>query len=235
MTLNARMVVQVGELGLDVSFTAAAGEMVAVVGPNGAGKSTLVQVCGFLIAPNTGFLRLDGQQVSGTPLQARRRATLLLQSPILLDRSVLANVELGLKLRGVPATERRQRSHVWLSRFGVEELGSRRARRLSGGEAQRVALARALAFEPDIVLLDEPFTALDQPARESLVDATMAELRRLGSTTIFVTHNRQEAVRLADRVLVLVDGEIRQHGTVAAVQAAPADATVAAFIGAPGG
>ncbi len=212
-----------------------AGEVLAVLGPNGAGKSTLVQLCGFLIAPDEGFLRLDGERIQGTPLPVRRRATLLLQSPMLLDRSVLANVELGLKLRGVPPVECRERSMTWLSRFGVDALASRRARRLSGGEAQRVALARALVFEPDIVLLDEPFTALDQPTRESLVDATMAELRRLGATTIFVTHDRLEALRLADRVLVLVDGEIRQQGVPTAVRAAPADAVVAAFIGGGGG
>ncbi len=232
--LNVRVRLQ-NRTVLDIEhLSIGAGEVLAVLGPNGAGKSTLVQVCGFLIAPDAGFLRLDGRQISGTPLRARRRATLLLQSPMLLDRSVLANVELGLKLRGVPAAERRQRSLAWLSRFGVEQLALRRARRLSGGEAQRVALARALVFEPDIVLLDEPFTALDQPTRESLVDATVAELRKLGSTTIFVTHDRQEALRLADRVLVIVDGVIRQQGSVAAVLAAPADATVASFMGGGG-
>src|SRR5207248_4787684 len=116
-----------------------------------------------------------------------------------------ANVELGLRLRGLPAALRRERSLDWLSRFGIAGLAGRQARRLSGGEAQRVALARALAFEPEIVLLDEPFTGLDQPAREILVGETMTELRRLGGTTIFVTHDREEAITFADRVLVLVD------------------------------
>jgi ABC-type sulfate/molybdate transport systems ATPase subunit len=206
------------------------GEVIAVLGPNGAGKSTLLQICGFLLRPDEGTVSLDGRAVSGTPLSVRRRATLLLQSPLLLDRRVLANVELGLQLRGVPGRERRGRALEWLERFGVAELAERHARTLSGGEAQRVALARALAFEPEIALLDEPFTALDQPTRESLVGASMAELRRLGCTTIFVTHDRTEAARFADRLLVLIGGEIRQQGTPADVQARPIDETVRAYV-----
>jgi ABC-type sulfate/molybdate transport systems ATPase subunit len=146
---------------------------------------------------------------------------------------VQANVELGLQLRSFPKRERHTRAHEWLQRFDVAHLAERSARALSGGEVQRVALARALAFEPEIVLLDEPFTELDQPAREALVGATMAELRRLGCTTVFVTHDRQEALAVADRVLVLVDGRIRQLGSPAEVQAQPVDAVVAAYIGAP--
>src|SRR5436853_180287 len=102
----------------------------------------------------------------------------------------------------------------------------------SGGEAQRVALARALAFEPAIVLLDEPFTALDQPTRESLVGEAMRELRRLGATTLFVTHDRTEAITLADRVIVLVDGRLRQVDRPDELLARPADATIAAYVGA---
>jgi tungstate transport system ATP-binding protein len=211
----------------------AAGEVLAVLGPNGAGKSTLLHVCGFLLAPSAGNVLLDGAPVAGTPLAARRRATLLLQTPMLLDRSVIANVELGLRLRGIVRSERKGRARDWLSRFEIGHLAERSARELSGGEAQRVALARALAFEPEIVLLDEPFTALDQPTRESLVSNAVAELRRLGSTTIFVTHDRLEAIHLADRLLVMVDGLIRQQGTPAEVGANPVDAEVAGFMGPP--
>jgi len=207
-------------------------EVVAVLGPNGAGKSSLLHLLGFLTAPSAGVVLLDGRPVRGADLQARRRTSLLLQSPVLLDRSVLANAELGLRLRGVPSAERRRRSLDWLDRFGVAALAPRQARTLSGGETQRVALARALAFEPDIVLLDEPFTALDQPSRESLVDAAVAELRRLQATTVFVTHERQEAFRFADRAIVLIDGALRQHGDPYEIRQHPIDATVAAYIGA---
>jgi tungstate transport system ATP-binding protein len=226
--LGVRTVLAVDELAIGD------GEVVAVLGPNGAGKSTLLHVCGFLLAPATGCVLFDGQQVRGTPLWARRRATLLLQQPVLYRGSVLGNVELGLRLHGVPKGERRSRALEWLRRFGVEALTDRPAQRLSGGEAQRVALARALAFEPEIVLFDEPFTTLDQPTREALVSATIAELRRLRCTTVFVTHDRQEALDVADRVLVLIDGRIRQSGPPAEVRAHPVDAIVAAYIGGSG-
>ncbi|MHB8576135.1 MAG: ABC transporter ATP-binding protein [Dehalococcoidia bacterium] len=222
--LSGREVLSVDDLRIS------AGEVLAVLGPNGAGKSTLLQLCGFLRAPDEGRMFFDGGEMHGVPLWARRRATLLLQAPIMLERSVLANVELGLALRGRPRAERRQRSVAWLERFGVAHLAGRAARTLSGGEAQRVALARALAFEPEIVLLDEPFTALDQPTRETLVRDAVRELRRLGATTVFVTHDRWEAQTLADRLIVLIDGRVRQAGTPAEVCTHPADAIVAAFV-----
>ncbi|HEY7296209.1 MAG TPA: ATP-binding cassette domain-containing protein [Dehalococcoidia bacterium] len=207
-----------------------AGEVLAVLGPNGAGKTTLLHICGFLLAPDRGSVWLSGVPVRGTPLAARRRATLLLQSPVLLAGSAVENVELGLRLRGMRGAARRQRALEWLDRFGVARLASRSARTLSGGEAQRVALARALVFEPEIVLLDEPFTAMDQPTREALTGTAVAELRRLGAATIFVTHDRDEALRLADRALVLVEGCVRQEGTPNDLRAHPADAVVAAFM-----
>ena len=207
------------------------GDVLAVLGPNGAGKSTLLQLCGFLLAPSHGRLLLDGREVRGTPLAARRRTTLLLQTPALLNRPVLENVELGLRLRGASARARREHGLRALARFGIAHLAGRRAATLSGGEAQRVALARAVAFEPEIVLLDEPFTALDQPTRELLVGETIAAFRAAGVTVVFVTHDRQEAIVLADRVVVLVDGGVRQMGTPAEIRAAPVDETVARFLG----
>ena len=213
------------------SLTIAAGEVLAVLGPNGAGKSTLLRVCGFLEAPADGQVLLDGRVVRGTPLWARRSATMLLQQPVLFRGTVRANVELGLRLHGIERSLHRSRAEEWLARFGVQHLADRSARALSGGEVQRVALARALAFEPQIVLLDEPFAALDQPTRETLVETTLAELRRLGCTTIFVTHERREALRLADRALVLAEGCIRQIGAPAELRAQPVDALVAAYMG----
>ena len=208
------------------------GEVLAVLGPNGAGKSTLLHICGFLLRPTQGQVLLDGRPVHGTPLWARRRAALLLQHPVLYRGSVLANVELGLRLHGAPRQGRRQQALGWLGRFGVEDLAGRSGQALSGGEVQRVALARALALEPDIVLLDEPFTGLDQPTREELVSATITELRRLHATTVFVTHDRAEALAMADRVVILAQGRVRQLGSPAEVRAHPADALVAAYIGA---
>jgi tungstate transport system ATP-binding protein len=210
-----------------------AGEVLAVLGPNGAGKTTLLHVCGFLLAPDAGEMLLDGVPVRGTPLAARRRATLLLQAPVLLAGTALQNVELGLRLRGVPGKARRPLAHEWLARFGVGHLARRSARALSGGEAQRVALARALAFAPEIVLLDEPFTAMDQPTREALTGAALAELRRLGAATVFVTHDRDEALRLADRAIVLAEGRVLQEGSPAELRTRPASSLVAAFMAGP--
>ncbi len=224
---GGRLVLEVEQLQLS------AGEVLAVLGPNGAGKSTLLHVCGFLLAPDAGAVLLDGVPVRGTPLAARRRATLLLQSPVLLAGTALHNVELGLRLRGVPGKERRRLAQEWLERFGVGDLAARPSRALSGGEAQRVALARALAFAPEVVLLDEPFTAMDQPTREALTGDALAELRRLGAATVFVTHDRDEALRLAGRAIVLAEGRVLQAGSPAELRARPATPLVAAFMAGP--
>ena len=207
------------------------GEVLAVLGPNGAGKSTLLQVLGLLEPPAEGEVRFEGEPVAGRELALRRRMAAVFQESLLLDRSVLANVELGLALRGVARQERRERVHRWLARFEVEGLAGRSARKLSGGEAQRVSLARAFALEPEVLLLDEPFSALDQPTRESLIEELAGVLQETGVTAVFVTHDRDEAARLAHRVAVLSDGRLRQVGPTAEVFSAPADETVAAYVG----
>jgi tungstate transport system ATP-binding protein len=207
------------------------GEVLAVLGPNGAGKSTLLNVLGLLERPAAGEVRFDGEPVPGRELELRRRMAAVFQEPLLLNRLVEANVGLGLALRGVPRAERRQRVRRWLARFGIEALAGRSARSLSGGEAQRVSLARAFALEPEVLLLDEPFSALDQPTRESLLDELAAVLTETGVTAVFVTHDRDEAARLADRVAVLAGGRLLQVGPTAEVFSSPADGTVAAYVG----
>ena len=207
------------------------GEVLAVLGPNGAGKSTLVQVLALLERPSKGEVRFQGEPVAGRELALRRRMAVVFQESLLLNRSVEANARLGLSLRGVPRREQAERARHWLARFGVEELAGRTARTLSGGEAQRVSLARAFALEPEVVLLDEPFSALDQPTRETLIEELASVLRETRTTTVFVTHDRDEAARLADRVIVLADGRVRQVGPTAEVFAAPADETVASYVG----
>jgi tungstate transport system ATP-binding protein len=156
----------------------------------------------------------------------------MLQEPLLLRRSVAENVAIGLRLRGVPRSERRLRVKRWLDRFDVAHLAQRSARKISGGEAHRVSLARAFALEPEVLLLDEPFSALDQPTRESLVEELAAALSETGLTTVFVTHDRSEALRLGHRCAVVVGGELRQVGPTAEVFAAPVDEDVASLVGA---
>ena len=207
------------------------GEVLAVLGPNGAGKSTLLQVLALLERPAQGEVRFEEEPVAGRELALRRRLAVVFQESLLLNRSVEANVGLGLSLRGVSRHERGERVRRWLARFGIDGLARRSARTLSGGEAQRVSLARAFALEPEVLLLDEPFSALDQPTREALIEELAAVLQETGVTTVFVTHDRDESARLAHRVAVLSEGRLSQVGPTAEVFSAPADETVAAYVG----
>ncbi len=206
-------------------------EVLAVLGPNGAGKSTLLQVMALLERPAEGEVSFDGRPVARRELALRRRMAVVFQESLLLTRSVEANVGLGLALRGVRRRERAERARRWLARFGIDGLAKRSARSLSGGEAQRASLARAFALEPEVLLLDEPFSALDQPTREALIDELAAALRETDVTAVFVTHDRDEAARLSDRVAVLADGRLRQVGPTPEVFSAPADETVASYVG----
>jgi len=208
-----------------------AGEVLAVVGPNGAGKSTLIQVMALLERPAAGSVFFDGHRVEGDRLPYRRRMAMLFQEPLLLDTSVEKNVRSGLSLRGVPRSEQARRTAYWLERLGIAHLARRPARSLSGGEAQRVSLARALALEPEVLLLDEPFAGLDPSIRESFLSDLEGILHEGRLTTVFVTHDRAEALRLGDRVAVMMGGSIRQVGTTAKIFAAPVDEEVAAFVG----
>ena len=207
------------------------GELLAVVGPNGAGKSTLVQVATLLERPTQGEVLFDGERVGGNVLPFRRRMAVVFQEPLLLDMSVENNVRSGLALRGVPRADQELRATQWLERFGMAHLAERSARTLSGGEAQRTSLARALALEPEVLVLDEPFAALDAPTRAALIDDLDEILGSSRITTVFVTHDRSEALRLGDRVAVLMDARVRQLGTPTEVFAAPTDSEVAAFVG----
>jgi tungstate transport system ATP-binding protein len=207
-----------------------AGEVLAVIGPNGAGKTTLLQVAAALLSPASGEVRFEGRAVQDDPLAYRRRLAVVMQEALLIDGTVLDNVALGMKLRGVGRAERRQRALAWLGRFGIAALAGRPARRISGGEAQRASLARAFAIEPRLLLLDEPFSGLDQPTRTALTADLAAVLRETGTTAIFVSHDREEAMQLADRVAVVLDGRLRQVGPTQSVFGAPVDEEVATFV-----
>ena len=205
------------------------GETLAVLGPNGAGKTTLLLALAALL-PATGEIRFRGTRVTD-PLAFRRRMAVVFQRPLLLDRSVRENAELGLALRGVAARARRDRASDALARLGIAHLADRPALGLSGGEAQRVSIARAIAVGPEILFLDEPFAALDAPSRESLIADLARVLRARRVTTVLVTHDRDEALSLADSIAVLLDGRLRQLDAAERVFASPADPEVAAFVG----
>ena len=213
------------------AFAAPRGQVTAVIGPNGSGKSTLLAALQLLIKPRRGVLTLDGAPMRDDPLGTRRRTASVFQEALLLSMSVRRNVETALGLHKVPRGERRDRAMRWLRRLGVDGLADRHARELSGGEAQRVSLARAFALEPSLLLLDEPFSALDAPTRTTLIDDFAAIVRETGVTTVLVTHDREEALRLADHVALLIGGTLRQSGPPETVFSAPADPEVAAFVG----
>jgi tungstate transport system ATP-binding protein len=209
-----------------------AGEVLGVIGPNGSGKSTLLRILGLLERPDEGRVLFGGRAVDAREaLAERRRIATVFQEPLLADASVRDNAGLGLRFRGVPAAEAAARATPWLERPGVAALAARAARTLSGGEAQRVALARALVLEPEVLLLDEPFSGLDAPTRAALVTDLGAILRADRVTTVFVTHERGEAQALADRVAVLMDGRLRQLDETARVFYAPVSPEVARFVG----
>jgi len=207
----------------------AEGEHLALLGPNGAGKSSLVLGLAALVRTD-GDLRYRGESVQDADAY-RRHIAVVFQRPLLLDRSVRENAALGLALRGVSKRERDARAETELARLGVGHLAGRSAIGLSGGEAQRVSIARALATDPEILFLDEPFSALDAPTRETLIADLAHVLRERGVTTVMVTHDRDEALSLADRIGVVMNGELRQLDTPEAVFSVPTDPEIAAFVG----
>jgi tungstate transport system ATP-binding protein len=224
-----------GATVLDVPAVAVGrGEIFALIGPNGAGKSTLLRILGLLERPTAGMVRFRGQPVpwGGRDLLAtRRQFACVFQEPLLCDATVKANVALGLRLRHRPAKEVAAQVERWLARLGIAHLAGRGARTLSGGEAQRTSLARAFAARPDVLLLDEPFAALDPPTRDELLRLLRELLRQEGITTIFVTHDREEALRLGDRIAVMMGGRLHQVGPPSAVFGRPITEEVARFVG----
>lgn len=219
----------------DVSFSVSKGEIFTIMGLSGSGKSTLVRCINRIIEPTAGSVLVDGVNVvekSAEQLRAlrRRRIAMVFQSFALLPhKSVRDNVELGLMIRGEPEAERRRKSDAALDRVGLSGWSDRRPDNLSGGMKQRVGLARALASDPDILLMDEPFSALDPLIRSELQHELLKLQRDINKTIVFITHDFHEAVRLSDQLAVMRDGKFVQVGTPHDIVLRPADAYVANF------
>ncbi len=227
-------VIRGGSLILNVpQLTVADGEILSLIGPNGAGKSTLLQALAALIKPSRGEVLFRGRKIGAEipQLDYRRRLAMILQEPLLFDATVYSNVASGLKLRGMKKHEIEPIVVKCMERFGIAHLKDRSARSLSGGEARRTSIARAFATDPEVLLLDEPFSALDPLIREALMEDLEEVLRETRITTIFVTHDRQEALRLSTRFGVMGAGEILQEGPPDEIMNRPVDEFVASLVG----
>ncbi|WP_166802740.1 ABC transporter ATP-binding protein [Streptomyces sp. ICN441] len=215
--------------GLDLEV--ADGRLLALLGPSGCGKTTTVQVASGLLTPAGGTVRLRGTDVTRTPPE-RRGAAVVFQQPMLLPhRTALDNVAFPARVRGRPRRAARASALEHLRRVGLDALADRYPRQLSGGQAQRVALARALAAEPAVLLLDEPFSALDPGLRHTMRDLLVSVQRELAVTTVLVTHDQSEAAAVADTVALLDHGRLLQQARPADLYAHPASRAVARFLG----
>lgn len=209
------------------------GEIFAVIGPNGAGKSTLLRILNLLEKPSRGEIVIGGTLVgpSTNSLALRRKMAMVFQEPLLFNSTVFENVAYGLRVRKYSKTEIEERVNQFLAKFDIRHLSGHHALRLSGGEAQRVSLARALVFEPEVLLLDEPFASLDPPTKEVLREDLERIIREMKVTAVYVTHDRTEALMLADRMAVMDKGEILQVGTPDEIFNYPVNERVADFVG----
>jgi glycine betaine/proline transport system ATP-binding protein len=220
----------------DVSFDVHKGEVFVVMGLSGSGKSTLVRCLTRLIEPTSGNLEMDGEDVRAMDRGAlrelrRRRAAMVFQHfGLLPHRSVVDNVAYGLEIQGVGKAERRERAGEMVDKVGLAGLEKRRPGQLSGGQQQRVGLARALAVDPEVLLFDEPFSALDPLIRRDMQEEVVRLHREEGRTMVFITHDLAEALRVGDRIALMRDGEIVQLGTPEEIVGSPADDYVRDFV-----
>jgi putative spermidine/putrescine transport system ATP-binding protein len=217
----------VRELSLEVGD----GELVCLLGPSGCGKTTTLRIIGGFLVPDEGDVRIDGQSVVRQPPERRPTAMVFQRYALWPHMTAWDNVAFGLKLRRQPRREVERRVQATLELVGLHGLGKRYPGQLSGGQQQRVALARALALEPRILLLDEPLSNLDAQLRVHMRAELMAIQRRVGITTVFVTHDQEEAMTLADRIAVMQAGALEQVAAPAQLYAEPATLFVAGFIG----
>ena len=191
-----------------VSFAAAQGEFISLLGPSGCGKTTTLRMIAGLERPNAGSISLEGRDVTGVP-PFRRNTPMVWQSFALIPHlDVCGNVEFGLKMRGIRATERRRRAFAMLEAVGLLDLVSRPVDQLSSGQKQRVGLARALIMEPRLLLLDEPLAALDANLRVRMQSELLRIQRQFNITFLFVTHSQSEALSMSDRIIVMNRGRI---------------------------
>ena len=215
----------------DFSLAVAKGEFISFLGPSGCGKTTTLQMIAGFLDPTRGAIRLEGNDLNAVH-PARRGLGIVFQSYALFPHMTAAeNVGFGLEMRNVARTERAERVRAALAMVGLAGYEERHPRRMSGGQQQRVALARALVIRPSVLLLDEPLSNLDAKLREEMQIELRQIRRTLGTTTILVTHDQNEAMSLSDRIVVMSQGRIEQIGTPQETYERPASAFVSQFLG----
>ena len=207
------------------------GEYLSLLGPSGCGKSTLLKTIAGLIPVSGGTVSLGGKIINEVPAYKRGTVIVFQDMRLFPNMTVAENVAYPLRIKGMNKSERLRKAEEYLGYVRLDGLGDRKISRLSGGQQQRVALARALASEPQIVLLDEPFSSLDENLREDMRKLVKDLHRRFHMTTVMVTHDRQEALAMADRVAIMFDGQIVQNGTPDEILMHPADERVTRYFG----
>ena len=215
----------------DVNLEIPSGSLTALLGPSGSGKTTLLRIIAGLEAADTGTVSLAGEDADHVPIKDRNIGFVFQHYALFRHMSVLENIGFSLKMRGVPRQEYLDRSRELLKLIQLEGIGNRYPSQLSGGQRQRVALARALASRPKVLLLDEPFGALDAKVRKELRDWLRRLHEEIHVTSVFVTHDQEEALELADRIVVMSQGRIEQVGTPEEVYHKPTNPFVMRFLG----
>lgn len=215
-----------------LSLTVESGSLTALLGPSGSGKTTTMKLIAGLIAPDAGDIRLGDRSIRDLPPE-RRGVAMVFQNPLLFPHlTVAGNVGFGLRMRGLPPDRIAATVAEMLAKVRLSDLAQRKPAQLSGGQAQRAALARALILRPEVLLLDEPLSSLDPTLRDEMRQLIQSLQRETGITTIVVTHDQAEAVALADRIALLLEGRLAQHDSPEAFYRRPATLTVARFFGA---
>ncbi len=214
-----------------VSFTVAAGETICLLGASGSGKSTLLRIITGLEQAEQGVIRWDGQPMEAIPVHRRNFGLMFQEYALFPHRSVAENVAFGLRMKNLPRAQVESRVRQALDRVHLLAFAARPVTALSGGEQQRVALARAIAPEPRLLMFDEPLGALDRALKAQLADELRSLLHQLGIPAIYVTHDQEEAFTLADRLIMLHDGQVGQEGSPQSVYQSPASMWVARFLG----
>jgi spermidine/putrescine ABC transporter ATP-binding subunit len=215
----------------DISLAIKRGEVMTLLGPSGCGKTTVLNLIAGFFSPDGGDIRIGGERVNDVPPYEREAGMMFQNYALFPHMTVAANIAYGLKARHVPAPEIARRVAEALTLVRLSGYQDRKPRELSGGQQQRVALARALVINPKVLLLDEPFSALDKNLRASMQVELREIQRKLGVTTVFVTHDQSEALSLSDRIAVMSEGRICQVGTPEGIYRRPCERFVASFVG----